>query len=279
MSEYFLRTYEGKTQPLAKAVRALYPDLPYALVNRLFKQKDVFLNGARAKEDALTKNGDVVDLYCMPGMIKIPVVYRDEDLVVLYKPKGVASDGPRSFETLAQFVFGDNLILLHRLDTNTDGLLMFAANLRSYDVLYKANSEHRITKYYKAKVYGIVHQEAVLDGYLAKDAKEGRVRIYHEPKAGAEYVKCKVTPISFDKNASIVSLSLQGGKTHQLRAQLADWGHFILGDGKYGDDRINRSIGLDKQQLTAVRILLPELAELPSLSGKEITIPDQLLTI
>jgi len=278
MKAYFLRTYEGNTQPLGKAIMTLYPDLPYSLIKRLLKQKDVFVDGVRAKEDAPVAAGSTVNLYCQPNMIKIPVVYRDEDLLVLYKPRGIASDGQCSFETLSRYVFGDNLRLLHRLDTNTDGLLMFALNQRAYEILYQANAEHLITKYYNALVYGQVRGETVLDGYLMKDAEKGRVKIYHEPKVGAEYVKCLVTPDRCDDNVTTVIIKLKGGKTHQLRAQLADWGHFILGDGKYGDDRINREYGKDKQQLTAFKLALPVLEELPSLSGNVIALPAELHT-
>lgn len=279
MKEYFLRTYRGKTQSLGKAVYELYPDLPYSLLARLLKQRDVFLDGVRSRSDVLVAAGHTLNLYCQPAMIKIPVVYRDEDLAVVYKPKGVASDGEHSFESLARYVFGDNLTLLHRLDTNTDGLLMFALNPHAYEVLYRANSEHRIVKYYRAVVNGAVWQESVLEGYLLKDADKGRVKIYHEPKEGAEYVECKVTPISCDNRCATVNIKLKGGKTHQLRAQLADWGHFILGDGKYGDDRVNRAFHMDKQQLTAVSLVFPTLPELPALSGRTINLPDEYLTI
>ena len=272
MEGYFSRVYHGVTRPLGKAVGDLYPDLPYALLRRLFKQRDVFVNGARAGEAQPLTDGDTVHLFLTPSYIRIRVVYRDDDLLVLYKPKGIASDGQYSFEGLSRFVFGDNLRLLHRLDTNTDGLLMFALNDVAYEILYRYNSEHLITKYYVAEVYGQVKREVVLDGYLAKDVEAGRVRIYHEPHEGAQYVKCKVTPVDMYEAYTVVHVKLRGGKTHQIRAQLADWGHFILGDTKYGDDRINRRFGKEKQQLTAFKLVFPLLDDLPALNGKVITL-------
>lgn len=278
MSEYFKRTYDGNPKALAKAVADIYPELPYSLLMRLVDKRDVFLNGARAPKGAQVRSGDAVDLFCAPDLIRIRVVYRDQDLLVLYKPKGVASAGERSFESLARYVFGD-VRLLHRLDTNTDGLLMFALNERAYEILYRLNAEHRITKYYLARVLGEVREETVLEGWLVKDESAGRVRILHQESADADRVKCVVTPLAYKDGLTTVTIALRGGKTHQLRAQLADWGHFILGDGKYGDDRVNRRYGKDKQQLTAYKLVFPSVRELPHLSEATIELPADLRTV
>ena len=82
--------------------------------------------------------------------------------------------------------------------------------------------------------------------YLLKNAKEGKVRIFQEKHAGAVPVEASVKVIGYDKNSTLVEVVIHNGKTHQIRAQLAAHGHFILGDGKYGRDDINNKFGVKK---------------------------------
>lgn len=93
--------------------------------------------------------------------------------------------------------------------------------------------------------------DAVYRDYLLKNAKEGKVRIFQEKHAGAVPVEASVRVIGYDKNSTLVEVVIHNGKTHQIRAQLAAHGHFILGDGKYGRDDINNKFGVKRQQLTA----------------------------
>lgn len=216
-------------------------------------RRDVFVEGVRADKGAEIANGQSVSLYITPSLLRIRTIYQNEHILVLYKPKGIESDGEISFAGLARFCFGD-VMLMHRLDTNTDGLLLFAKTQQAYDVLYRAMKEGNIIKYYRALVYGEM-RPCKLQGYLFKDSKEGRVYIADEPKRGAVAVSCLVVDSQYQNGVSQIEIQLHGGKTHQLRAQLAHAGHFILGDGKYGDDRVNRALGYKKQQLTAYRLV------------------------
>lgn len=251
---YFERVYTGQTKSIGKVLSVVYPELPYALLMRLLRNKDVFVNAARVKENATVSSGSTLDLFCAPAKLALRVVYSDDNLLALYKPKGVSSDGPCSFEGLASYAFGP-VTLLHRLDTNTDGILLFARNDVAYEVLRRGMQSHEIIKTYMARVYGKMPlTPCVLTGYLRKDKVAGRVTVTDRPLPGAAAVQCKVRPLSYDGNTTYVELELCGGKTHQLRAQLAHCGHFILGDGKYGDDKINRRYDAKKQLLTATKI-------------------------
>jgi 23S rRNA pseudouridine955/2504/2580 synthase len=279
MSRYFLRRYEGDSRSLGKVLTAVYPELPFSLLERLMRTRDVFVNGERARQDHVVQSGDMLDLYCAPTLIKLREVYRDGNLLVLAKPRGVATDGQYSFASLVGYVYGDKVTPLHRLDTNTDGLLMFACNAEAYACLYQAMQAHRITKYYTALVCGVVDAPLHLDGYLLKDAAKGRVKIVHRAQGDAAAVACDVTPIETRDGITLVRVMLKGGKTHQLRAQLADCGHFILGDGKYGDDRVNRARGYRRQQLTADALVLPEDIMLSNLGGLRIDLPEQYISI
>lgn len=250
---YFERHYQGNAFPLSKALEALYPELPFALLSKLIRQKDVFLNGTRVK-DGVVRDGDTVNLYCTPGMIGLRVLYRSADVLALYKPKGVPSDGEYSFASLVRYVYPEAL-LMHRLDTNTDGVLLFARNQHAYGILYDGMKGHEITKYYRAFVYGkVTPRTQTIKGYLFKDAKAGKVFIYDAPRPGAVSVRCEVSVAGYDGACTHVEVEITGGKTHQIRALLAHSGHFILGDGKYGDDRINKQMGIKRLALTSYMV-------------------------
>ena len=275
---YFLRVYGGEDKPIGKVLGQVYPELPYALLARLLRQKDVKVDGVRVKESHIVSRGSTLDLFCTPAMVRLVEVYRDDNVLVLYKPKGVESDGEHSFASLAAYVYGDEVRLMHRLDTNTDGLLLFAIGRRAYDLLYAAMREHRIVKYYRARVHGTWGEPTCLAGYLSKDADAGKVRIYDAPKEGAVDVRCWVTPVARGRDSTLVDVRLEGGKTHQLRAQLAHAGHFILGDGKYGVDAINAAMGYKRQQLTAYRLRFDMPGDPLGLNDKDIVLPERWLT-
>ena len=269
---YFERLYCGRSADIAKALPEAYPELPYALLAKLLRKKDVFVNGKRTATGMIFP-GDSLDLFCAPGMISLQVLYRSQEVLAVYKPKGVASDGEYSFASLVRYVYPEAR-LMHRLDTNTDGILLFARTEQAYAVLFEAMRTHEIIKFYRARVHGKwALGSYTLRGHLFKDSKLGKVKIYDTPVKGSVKVSCDVTVVGTEGNTSHVVVRLSGGKTHQLRAQLAHSGHFILGDGKYGDDRINKAMGFSKQLLTAYAIEFAFEKDVLGLNGVKILLP------
>lgn len=253
---YFSRLYQGREQSLGKVLSQLYPELPYDVLMRLYRKKDINVNGKSALLTDAVKQGDRVGLYYRPAEVKIKEIYTDGNILVLYKNKGIASDGDYSFEGLVKYKYASDVLLTHRLDVNTDGLLIFARNDTAYQAVYDAMRDKKIEKYYYARVYGrVADKEKLLTGYLSKDSEKGIVKIYEHPTKGAEYVELFFKTLSSDNGTSLLEVKLLGGKTHQIRAQLSYFGHFILGDGKYGDDTVNRRYNYKKQQLTAYKIV------------------------
>ncbi len=275
---YFTRRWEGEDKPIAKVLSALYPELAYSLLVKLLRQKDVFVNGQRQKEGSIVSRGSTLDLFCTPAMIHLKEIYADDNVLVLYKPKGVETDGDRSFAALAAFVYGSQTQVMHRLDTNTDGLVLFARNPAAYQALFAAMRDHRVIKYYRARVWGRVAEATRLVGYLQKNAEEGKVRVYDVPCEGGQRVCCDITPLAYDGRTTLLDVRLEGGKTHQLRAQLAHSGHFIVGDGKYGVDDVNRRLGYKRQQLTAYRLCFAMTEDALGIDNMVVTLPDELLT-
>ena len=252
MPSYFCRQYQGEGKRVDRVLALLYPDVAYAMQSRLLDKRDVFVDGARVGRKAMVQAGQWLELYLTPAAVCPRVVYENADIVVVYKSKGIATQGEYSLEGLVHYALG-NYSLMHRLDTNTDGLVLFAKNQRAYDAMYRAMQQGRVVKYYHALVWGSM-SPCVLQGWLLK-MDNARVRIVDSVREGAVAVQCRVVDAHTQGELCRLNIELHGGKTHQLRAQLAHCGHFIVGDSKYGDDRINRRIGYKKQQLTAYRMV------------------------
>ena len=268
------RKYQGADKPLKKVLSELFPEVSYSEIAATLRRRDVKVNGVRASSDLIVTGGCVITLY--PKKTKeLKVLYEDDDLLACYKPKGIASEGDLSFSTIVRAEKGE-VMLLHRLDTNTDGVLLFAKTDLAYRELYRAMKDGRIRKEYLAEVYGVPLDkgERVLKYYYKKDSDRERAMICDHPKEGYLPVELSFTVVERKQESSLLRVVIHKGKMHQIRAMLAHYGFFILGDGKYGSDKINRMFGVKKTLLTAsaVEFDLPRTSILSYLNKRRIEV-------
>ena len=248
------RRYSGSEKPLKRVLSELFPEVSYSETVACLRRRDVKVNGVRAHGDLLLFGGELITIY--PKKTKeITVLYEDEDILACYKPKGVASEGDISFSSMVIAEKG-NVRLMHRLDTNTDGILLFAKNEVAFDEIFSAMKEGRITKEYRAEVYGVPSDkgERILNYYYKKDEKNERAVISDHAQEGFIPVTLSYRVIERKVESAVLCVVIHKGKMHQIRAMLAHHGYFILGDGKYGSDKVNRMLGVKKTLLTACAV-------------------------
>ena len=268
------RRYYGQQKALKKVLPELFPEIGYSEISACIRRRDVKVDGARVSSDFSVKDASLVTIY--PKKKKeLRVLFEDDNLLACRKPKGIASEGEGSFETLVRALYPEAR-LLHRLDTNTDGVILFSRTEVAYRELFDAMKNGLIEKEYFAEVYGHpnVDGEVVLDYYYRKDAEKGRATIFDRPQAGFVPVRISFSVLERKEESTVLIVKLHKGKTHQIRAMLAHYGFFILGDGKYGSDEVNRRLGVKKTLLTAcaVRFFFPPSAFLSYLNDITISL-------
>ena len=177
-------------------------------------------------------------------------VYADDGIVVCDKHSGaeVETDLYGALSCLY-----DPLYPVHRLDANTEGLVVFARTEAMRDALEDAFYRHETEKVYHAVLCG-----APKDGryvhYAIKDADAATVRLCRPDVPGALRMELGLTVLERKNGLSLCEIRLFTGRTHQIRVQCAALGTPVLGDDKYGDREMNRRFRARKQQLLAKRL-------------------------
>jgi 23S rRNA pseudouridine1911/1915/1917 synthase len=178
-------------------------------------------------------------------------VYLDESCVVVDKNAGVETEGNLFGEMESLF---DTVYPVHRLDANTEGIVLFARTEETaaqYEALFY---RHELKKIYHAVVRGTPQPEGRLVHWLKKDADESFVTVCREGEPDARRAELAYRVCRSDGEKSLVEIELLTGRTHQIRVQMAQIGHPVLGDDKYGDRAFNKANRSRTQALLAKRL-------------------------
>ncbi len=194
----------------------------------------------------------------LPAFAVCRGVYLDGELLVADKNAGVETEG-ELLGQLSALALPDGrreLYAVHRLDANTEGLVVFARTQRARTRLEKLFYTHALTKLYHAVVRGTPPGSGTLVHWIVKDGDGAQVRLCRERDAGALRCELAYRTLQTDGEKSLVEITLLTGRTHQIRVQMAAAGYPVLGDDKYGDRAFNKAHRARTQRLLAKRLTL-----------------------
>ena len=224
---------------------------------RLLAEGAVTVNGAPAAKNTRIAAGDEVGITLppvretatLPEDIPIEIVFEDDDLAVVNKPKGMvvhpaAGNESGTLVNALLYRMGDRLSgiggerrpgIVHRIDKDTSGLLVVAKNDFAHTVLSDSLKEHGIDREYKAVSVGNLRDaQGTVDRPIGRNPRD-RKKMAVVP-GGRPAVTHYTVAEQFD-GFDLLDLKLETGRTHQIRVHLASLGHPLLGDPLYGGDR------------------------------------------
>ena len=286
MKEFTIKANDAG-QRLDRFVGKAVPLLPESLLQKYIRLKRIKVNGKGAKRDTRLALGDTLQLYINDefferpreensylkvGTPRLDIVYEDENILLVDKKPGVLchSAGVWDYNTLIANIQAymaqkgewrpkeENSFtpaLCNRIDRNTGGIVIAAKNAAALRVLNDKIRDREIEKYYLCAVQGRPKPESGrLENYLFKDAEKNQVYVKSKPEPGARTAVTEYRVLRTKGALSLVECRLLTGRTHQIRAQMAHAGWPLLGDGKYGVERVNRSYGEKGQALYSYRL-------------------------
>lgn len=188
--------------------------------------------------------------------MSVPLLYRDEFLVVCEKPVGVSSETP-GLPELVSGQIGRKVFPVHRLDKGTGGALILSLSPAACAGMQRLFLRDGIAKEYLAVISGRPQQDSGhYTDLLFHDRRTNRTFVVDRPRKGVREASCDwsvVCSVPFeDETLSLVRVSLHTGRTHQIRVQFASRGFPLAGDRRYGG-----KVKADAPALWACRVSFP----------------------
>lgn len=238
-----------------KALSVAVKDFSRSHIQSVFEEKAVLVNGKKvSKSYKLSLNEkiefdvpELKELEAKAQDIAIEIVYEDDDLLVVNKPRGmVTHPAPGNADgTLVNallFHCGDRLSgingvirpgIVHRLDKDTSGLLIVAKNDFAHEKLAEQIKEHSFKRCYMAVVHGFLKESsATIDAPIGRSTKD-RKKMCVTKTASRQAISHYQTIEHFD-NFTLAKVTLETGRTHQIRVHMSYIGHPVAGDPLYG---------------------------------------------
>ncbi len=291
-------------QRLDKFLTKLMPKLPKSMLYKSLRKNCVRLNGKHIKDGAfMLSRGDRLSLYFADEFFekpsystdfmritpKLDIVYEDENILLVNKPQGILvhEDIRQNPENLLSHIKSylykkgeyapdsENTFapaLANRIDRGTGGIVIAAKNADSLRILNEKLKNHEIRKKYLCLAFGhLEEKEGEIRGSLLRDELMRKSEFSEDADDGAKAALTKYRVLEELPEYSLLEITLETGRTHQIRASLAYIGHPILGDRKYAPKELIKRFKFASQALWAYKLSF-EFAEdagiLEYLNGK-----------
>ena len=196
-------------------------------------------------------------------MLKLEIIFEDEDILVCYKPQGVATQTKRIGQQDMVSLIANYRAkkgekpyvgVVHRLDQPVEGVMVFAKNPKTAGELSKQVRERNIGKHYYAISNSKGIEEAgkcpvTLTGYIAFDGRTNVSRMVSKNDPEGKKAELEYTVEKVINNKVLLNVLLHTGRHHQIRLQMADAGYPLMGDVKYGEGGEEKGLGLCSYRL------------------------------
>lgn len=293
-------------QRLDKFLTKAYPNLPQSMLYKSIRKKDIKLNGKRCEISTRLQEGDVLSMFLkedffqtsekaydfLKAPLKLRILYEDDHVLLVDKQPGliVHPDENYHFDSLiariqhylydkgeydpeAENAFAPALV--NRIDRNTGGIVIAAKTAEALRVLNQKMKDRELDKRYLCLIHGkLDKKEDTMVDYLEKNEAQNRVYISKHRKETGKTIRTKYRVLEEHETCSLVEVELLTGRTHQIRAHFAHIGHPLLGDGKYGTNKLNKQTNLPYQALYSYQLTFcftTDAGSLNYLNGKTVT--------
>ena len=258
MKQLSFKVIDSTEERIDKWIASNSQELSRNEIQNLILAQKVTVNSLPCNKKTRLKAGDEIKILIdekqeeiLPEKFSLDIVYEDDDLLVVNKPKGIVTHPATSHMsgTLVNFLLyhcGDKLSnlngelrpgIIHRLDKDTSGLLIVAKNNFAHEELAKQIADHSFDRFYEAVVYGhFKDQKGIVDapiGRSPKDRKKMAV-VYENSKNAITHYEV----LEELKDFSHIRCQLMTGRTHQIRVHMAYLGHPVAGDEMYGPKKV-----------------------------------------
>lgn len=307
MKEFIINSNDAN-QRLDKFILKSVPRIPQSMMYKAIRNKRIKINGKRAEISTRLQTGDVVQMYIndeffdtavetefMAAPAVLDIVYEDDNIILIDKKNGlvVHEDNENTVDTLINrlkhYLYDkgeynpeqENSFapsLCNRLDRNTGGIVIAAKNAESLRILNQKIKDRELEKYYLCVTVGIPPKKKdTITAYLEKNSDDNTVKVTDRKTDKNKTIITTYKVLKTNGNLALLEIKLDTGRTHQIRAHMAHIGCPLLGDGKYGINKVNKEYKIKTQALYSYKLKFTFETDsgcLEYLNGKEFEVKD-----